>query len=85
MPPALIMMDLSPVDALQDTVMMEGIAWVCTTNTKFKTLFKIDLFTVSDVILVGEGREGGKHGLNYSECMMGILLILSHYKSFRVL
>ena len=84
MPPALIMMDLSPVDALQDTVMMEGIAWVCTTNTKFKILFKIDLFTQTSYWL-GRGGKGGKRGLNYSECMMGISLILSHYKSFKVL
>ena len=83
MPPALMMKDPSPVDALQDTVMMEEIAWVSSTDMKFKMpLTKIDLFTVSDVILVGEGG-GGKHGLNYSKCT-GILPILNHPKSFKV-
>ena len=58
MPPALIMMDLSPVDALQDTVMMEGIAWVCITDVIFKMLTEVDLFTVSDAYWLGRGGGG---------------------------
>ena len=80
MPPALMMMDRSPVDVLLDTVMMEGIAWVSTTDINFKMLTKIDLFIVSDIIL----GVGGKHGLNYGVCM-GILPFFNlHYKSLKV-
>ena len=62
--------------------MMEGIAWVCTTDMEFKTVTKIDLFSVSKVILVGPVG-GNQHGLNYSKCM-GILPILNRCKSFKV-